>query len=289
MKAPDFAYACPASLDEALDLLAAHGDDAVPLAGGQSLMPTLNMRLSAPALVVDIGRLDALKGIALDGERVRIGALTRHADVLASPVVQRHLPLLAEAVSHVGHVAIRNRGTFGGSIANADPAAETPACAVALGATLVLASRSGRREVAAADFFQGLFQTTRRPDEILVEAHVPVQPAGRVAAFAELARRHGDFAVVGLAATARVEGGTIADPRLVYMGCVDRPRPATRIAAAIAGRALPLGEDDPALADAIAAELDPAPSPGWSAETKRHLAAVLTRRVAATLLARAAG
>ncbi|MGE0748033.1 MAG: xanthine dehydrogenase family protein subunit M [Rhodospirillales bacterium] len=286
MKAPDFAYARPATLDEALRLLAEHGTEAVPLAGGQSLMPTLNMRLSSPALVVDIGGLDELRGIAVDGRHVRIGALTRHVEVLNSPVVRQHLPLVAEAVTHVGHVAIRNRGTFGGSLANGDPAAEMPACAVALGATLVLAGKAGRREVPAAAFYRGLFDTDRRPDELLVEARVPVQPAGAVSGFAELSRRHGDFAVVGLAATGSVANGALAALTLVFMGCVDRPRPAVQVAAALTGRPLPT-IDDPAVAAAVAAELDPAPSPGWSAETKRHLAAVLAHRVARDLIARA--
>ncbi|MGE3936192.1 MAG: xanthine dehydrogenase family protein subunit M, partial [Rhodospirillaceae bacterium] len=252
MKAPDFAYARPATLDEALRLLAEHGTEAVPLAGGQSLMPTLNMRLSSPALVVDIGGLDELRGIAVDGRHVRIGALTRHVEVLNSPVVRQHLPLVAEAVTHVGHVAIRNRGTFGGSLANGDPAAEMPACAVALGATLVLAGKAGRREVPAAAFYRGLFDTDRRPDELLVEARVPVQPAGAVSGFAELSRRHGDFAVVGLAATGSVANGALAALTLVFMGCVDRPRPAVQVAAALTGRPLP-AIDDPAVAAAVAA------------------------------------
>ncbi len=169
MKAPRFSYVRAESLEQVLRLLAEHGDDARILAGGQSLVPVLNMRLSQPKLVIDINRLDALRGISLQGGLVRIGALARHAEVMSSDIVARHLPLIAEAMPHVAHVAVRNRGTFGGSIALADPAAEMPACILALGATLVVESTRGRRTIAADDFFQGLYETAREPDELLVE------------------------------------------------------------------------------------------------------------------------
>ncbi len=276
MKAPDFSYVRPASLDEAIGLLVTHGESAVPLAGGQSLLTTLNMRLSAPELLVDISGLDELRGIDVDGGTVRIGALARHVDVATSPVVAEHLPLISEAMAHVAHVAIRNRGTFGGSLANADPAAELPACAVVLKATLVLAGPDGQREVAAGDFYQGLFETTRQGDELLVEVRVPVQPAGQLFAFEELSRRSGDFGIAGLAATGQLEDGGFADLRLAYLGCDDGPRLAAAVAAAVSGQGGPL--DDRQIAEALRQDYEFSDVPGLSAATKVRLAAVLTRR-----------
>src|SRR5258705_8123558 len=178
VKAPRFSYVRAESVEHALGLLADHGEEARILAGGQSLMPTLNMRLSQPRLLIDINRLGALGGISLQGDRVRIGALARHVEVARSPIVAEHLPLIAEAMPHVAHVAVRNRGTFGGSIALAGPAAELPACALALGATFVVAGAGGRRSITAADYFRGLYETARRPDELFVEALVPVKRPG---------------------------------------------------------------------------------------------------------------
>jgi len=163
VKAPRFSYVRAQSVEHVLELLEAHGEEARILAGGQSLMPTLNMRLSQPKLLIDINRLGALGGISLEGGAVRIGALARHAEVAMSPVVAEHLPLIAEAMPHLAHVAVRNRGTFGGSIALADPAAEMPACALALGATFVLESTKGRREIPSARYFKGLYETSAGP------------------------------------------------------------------------------------------------------------------------------
>ena len=174
MKPPRFSYARAESLDHAVRLLAEHGDEARILAGGQSLMPTLAMRLSQPSVLIDINRLDALKGIHDGDGTVRIGALARHVEVMNSPIVARHLPLIAEAMPHVAHVAVRNRGTFGGSIALADPAAELPACILALGATLVVERRAAADDP-AEEFFHGLYETAREPDEILVEVLIPEQ------------------------------------------------------------------------------------------------------------------
>ena len=165
VKAPKFSYVRAESLDEVLRLLDEHGDEARILAGGQNLMPTLNMRLSQPRLLIDINRLEALKGIAVQGDKVRIGALTRHAEAAGSEIVAKHLPLIAEAMPHVAHVAVRNRGTFGGSIALADPAAEMPACVLALGATLVVQSAGGKREIAADVYFKGLYETARQAND----------------------------------------------------------------------------------------------------------------------------
>lgn len=287
MKAPKFSYVRADSVEQVLELLAEHGEDARILAGGQSLMPTLNMRLSQPRLLIDINRLRELSGIERRGEHVRIGALTRHADVAGSATVARHLPLIAEAMPHVAHVAVRNRGTFGGSIALADPAAEMPACALSLGATLVLRNTAGRREVAATDYFQGLYQTARRPDELLVEALIPVQQPGCVSVFGELAQRHGDFAIAGVAFHLKVDGRAVTDARLVYFGSEDRPTLAQRAGAAIAGCSLDDANAVAAAESALEQDLSPMDSPHASSRMRLHLQRVLTRRALATAAQRA--
>jgi carbon-monoxide dehydrogenase medium subunit len=256
------------------------------LAGGQSLMPTLNMRLSQPEILVDIKGLDALKGISEQNGMVRIGALARHVEVMASPVITRHLPLIAEAIPHVAHVAVRNRGTFGGSISMADPSAEMPACALALGAIFVVESVRGRREIPADDYFIALYETARTPDELLIEARIPVEESGRVSVFMELTRRHGDFAIVGLACHARIERDVVTDARLVYFGSEDRPTVAKGVAAAITGRSW--SEDShQAAAAALADDLDPMTNLHGSAAMKLHLQRVLTKRALDTAIERA--
>jgi carbon-monoxide dehydrogenase medium subunit len=277
VKAPRFSYVRPRSLDEALRLLEQHGDDARVLAGGQSLMPTLNMRLSQPKLLIDINRIAPLHGISVRDGTVRIGALTRHAEVMTAPVIARHLPLIAEAMPHIAHVAVRNRGTFGGSIALADPSAELPACILALGASLVLESTSGRRTIAAEDFFQGLYETARRPDELLLEVMIPEQRRDHVSVFMELSRRHGDFAIAGLACYARFEQRTIRDARLVYFGSEVKPTLATRTMTAIEGRPWSPATGEAARA-ALADDLDPMGNTFGSPATKLHLQRVLTQR-----------
>lgn len=278
VKAPRFSYARPETMAEALGLLAEHGGDAVILAGGQSLMPTLNMRLSAPKLVIDINRLKELKGISVADGEVRIGALSRHAEVLASDEVARHLPLIARALPHVGHVAVRNRGTFGGSVAYADPAAEMPACVLALGATLVLESEAGgRRSVAAADYFEGLYQTARRPDELLVEVRMACARDGDVSAFGELSRRQGDFALAGIACAGRIDGGAFQDIRMVFFATEDRPVLAQTAAKAAEGQALS-DQTIAAVEAALEADLEPMSNLHADAATRMHLARVLTRR-----------
>ena len=197
MKAPSFAYVKPRALVEALELLERPGAKA--LAGGQSLIPALNMRLAAPELLVDLGMLP-LKEITLEQGVLRIGALVTHSQLESSPQIERHAPLLAQAVKHVAHQAIRNRGTVGGSLALADPAAEYPACMVALEATVVVAGRNGERLVKAEAFFRGLFEVDLAPGELIVAVEVPAQLKDQRSAFLELARRHGDYAIIGLAA-----------------------------------------------------------------------------------------
>ena len=282
MKCPDFAYVRPDSLDDAVAILASYGGGALPLAGGQSLLAALNLRLSKPEVLVDIGGLPELRGLSTDGQVVRIGALQRHAEILESALIAAKTPLIAEAVRHVGHVAIRNRGTFGGSLAFADPAAELPACCVALGASITVVGRGGRRTVPAATFFKGLFETDLQPGELIVEVVVPVQPAGRLWGFGELSRRHGDFAMVGVVAIAAVSHDVIDDPRVVYLGCADHAKRAARVEAALSGRRLPL-EDGDWLYRALSTDLAPTDSPGCKGATKLHLAAVLSRRVFSAL------
>jgi carbon-monoxide dehydrogenase medium subunit len=286
VKAPRFRYVRAESVAEVLRLLAEHGDDARILAGGQSLMPTLNMRLSQPKLLIDINRLDALKGISLGGGIVRIGALARHVEVMNSQIVARHLPLIAEAMPHVAHVAVRNRGTFGGSIALADPAAEMPACILALQASLIVESTRGRRTIAADDFFHGLYETARAPDELLVEVLIPEQKRDHVSVFMELARRHGDFAIAGLACYARVERQVVREARLVYFGSEDRPTLAAGAVAAIAGKPWSPASRDAACA-ALADDLDPIDNTFGRPETKLHLQRVLTQRALDKVMQRA--
>src|SRR5262252_1136492 len=218
MKAPRFAYARPASVAEALALLDKHKDDARVLAGGQSLVPMLNFRVAAPKVLVDINRIAGLSGIKVTKTHVRIGALTRHVELERSADVAKHLPLGAAAVPQNAHPAIRNRGTFGGSCALADPAAELPACALALGATFVVAGKKGERRVAAEDFFKGLYATALKPGELLIAAEFPLSKPGDKSAFGELARRHGDYAMVGVAAQ-----GSKKALRVAFFGVGDRP------------------------------------------------------------------
>ena len=284
MKAPRFSYVRAASLGEALDLLAEYGDEASILAGGQSLMPTLNMRLSSPTVLVDINRIDDLKGISLEGGEVRIGALARHVEVMGSPIVIEHLPLIAQAYPFVAHAAVRNRGTFGGSVALADPASEMPACVLALNATLVLESKvGGRRNVAASDYFKGLYETERRDEELLIEARIPVIADGEVSAFGELARRHGDFALAGVAMHGRVADGVISGLRPVYFGSEDRPVLGTATAAAVEGKGAT--EDTfAAVNEALGADLDPMSNFHADAATRLQLARVLTKRALTSMV-----
>jgi aerobic carbon-monoxide dehydrogenase medium subunit len=227
--------------------------------------------------LIDINRVDALKGIHHSDGMVRVGALTRHVEVMNSPVVAQHLPLIAEAMPHVAHVAVRNRGTFGGSIALADPAAELPACLVALDAVVRVLGRNGPREISAASFFLGIYTTDLRSGEIVTAVVVPpIQPGWR-SRFNELARRHGDYALVGLAAHCRVEGSAIAETRLAFCGVGTTPVRASRAEAALAGRR-PGAEVMAEAGRALDADLDPPGDVHASAPLRRHLARVLLAR-----------
>ena len=275
MKPAPFAYAKARSLDHAIALLDG-APEARVLAGGQSLMPALNMRLSAPPLLVDINGVSELARIAQPNGQIELGGLVRQAQAEHSQDVARLAPLLSKAIPHIAHPAIRNRGTIGGSIALADPAAELPACLLALGGEIEIAGRAGRRTVAADTFFKGLFETALAPGEIISAIRIPVaQPRDRFG-FAELARRHGDYALVGLAAAARAEPPAI---RLAYFGVGTTPVRARTAETALAG-----GDLDAAVA-ALASDLEPSGDVHASAAAKRHLAAVLLRRVAAQLSA----
>ena len=284
MKPAPFAYVNADSLDQVCDLLRRHGGNARILAGGQSLIATLNMRLSAPELVIDINRIDGLAGIKVADGLVRIGALTRLAELESSTEIARHLPLITAAMPHIGHPAIRNRGTFGGSIAFADPAAELPACARALGGRFVLHGPDGTRTVDADDFFLGLYETSLAPDEVLVAAEFETPEDGYRSAFAELSRRHGDFAVIGLAAHGKVANGVFSDLRLVFFSAGDRPILARTAAAAIEGQAFS-PQTAKAVQDSLSQDLDPPGDLNGSPATKLHLARVLAGRILAELAA----
>ena len=284
MKAPPFDYVRASSLAQVFELLERHGDDARLLAGGQTLVATLNMRLSEPALLIDITALEPLRGITLAGGLLRIGALVTHAEIEASPLVARHAPLLTQAAPHIAHRAIRNLGTFGGSLAYADPSAEWPTCVRALDATLVLVSARGERRVAAADFFQGLYTTALKPGELLLACEIPLLAADEHQHFDELARRHGDYAITGLAARALRRAGRLHAVRLAFLGLEDRPVRAPRTEALLEGQV----PDEALLAQAcqlLQTELQPMADLTHSAETKRHLAGVLCQRALRRLAA----
>jgi len=284
MKASAFAYARASSVANALDLLAAHGDRAKVLSGGQSLMPAMNLRLISPELIVDIGELADLRGIAVKDGFLTIGSLTRHVELLRSPEIAAHAPLLAEAIAHVAHPAIRNRGTIGGSLAHADPASELPACMLALGATVVVRGSGGERRIAAEEFFTGIYETVLSSQELLVAVELPIAQGDSVHFFHEFARRHGDYAIVGLAAQARVKDGTFSGLRLGFFAVSDRPLLARAAAKLIGCAVTPV-----VLAKAVQAlddELDPQQDQQASPAMRRHLAKVLLARGVAALLGR---
>jgi aerobic carbon-monoxide dehydrogenase medium subunit len=274
VKPAPFAYKRARSLDEAVALLGEK--DARLLAGGQSLIATLNMRLSAPALLIDINGIGGPDKIVLKGGAVEIGALTRHAAAERSELVAKQAPLIALAMPHIGHIAIRNRGTIGGSIAFADPAAELPACLLALDGEVEATGPKGKRSIKAQDFFKGLFETALGPQDVLTAIRVPAAGKNARSGFAELARRHGDYAIVGLAASACADGKGLADVRLAYFGVG-----ATPMRAKEAEKALAAGDIDAAVA---ALDLDPLDDVQASGAVKKHLAGVLLRRVAKQLM-----
>lgn len=295
MKPAPFAYHAPESLEEALALLAEHGFDAKPLAGGQSLVPAMNFRLARPAVLVDLRRVPGLDRIEVaepaEGTAggLRIGAMTRQRAAERSPLVAARAPLMAEALPFVAHPQIRNRGTIGGSLAHADPAAELPAVAVALEARFEAAGPGGgRRTIAAGDFFTGLMATALEPDELLVGVEIPPPLARTGWAFTEMARRHGDYALVGVAAGVTLGGdGRCERARIVLLSAGERPVVAAAAESALAGEA-PSAAAARAAGEAAAAEIDPPGDIHASADYRRRLAAVLVRRAVETAFERAA-
>jgi carbon-monoxide dehydrogenase medium subunit len=276
VKPAPFAYAKARSLDDAIRLLGEHGGEAKLLAGGQSLIATLNMRLSHPSLLVDINGIAGLSGVSVKNGTVEIGALTRHVALERSSDIAKHAPLIAMAMPHIAHPAIRNRGTIGGSLSYADPAAELPACLVALDGEMDIVGAGGKRTVKAGEFFKGLFETALGANDVLSAVRFRAATGETRAGFAELARRHGDYAIVGLAASAKGGGKSLSDVRLVYFGVGEMPMRARK-----AEDALAQGSVDDAV---TALDLEPTSDIQATGDVKKHLAGVLLRRVAAQLM-----
>lgn len=290
MKPAPFEYAAPRELDEALDLLAEHGDDARVLAGGQSLVRMMNARQVSPSVVVDINRLRGLDSLGVTSDNgsstLRLGATVRQRTSELSGEVARHAPLLAEAGAHVAHAPVRARGTVVGSVAFADPSAELPAALLALDGLVKVRSRAAERTVAADDFFTGPFRTSLAPDEMVVGIEVPVTAGRSGSAFVELTRRHGDLPVCGAAAVLGLgDDGRVAQARVALCGADQRPVRVTAVESAV------VGADDPSAFTEAAARaadgLEPIPSCHGSADFRRHLARVLTARALRTAFARA--
>ena len=279
MKPAPFAYHRPGSVDEALALLAQHGGDAKPLAGGQSLIPAMNFRLARPAVLVDLNRLTTLAGIRGGTGGLRIGAMTRQRTVERDTTIAQHVPLLAEALPHIAHPQIRTRGTVGGSLAHADPAAELPAVMVALGATFELHSPRGKRSVPAEEFYTGLFTTALAADELLVEIAIPPRTPRSGSAFMEVARRHGDYALAGVAAVLTLDdAGRCREARIALLSVGDGPVLAIKAAKAITGEK-PTADAIQEAADAAASkDVDPPGDIHASAAYRRQLVGVLVRR-----------
>lgn len=284
MKPAEFEYVAPTNLQEALGYLSTHGGDAKILAGGQSLVPLLNMRLSRPTLVIDINRVQELDFIEERGGGIAIGATVRQADAEASPLLAQHCPLVVEAIKHIGHPQIRNQGTVVGCLAHHDPAAELPAVAVTLGARLIIAGPNRQeRQVDAEGFFVTNFTTVLRPDEILTAIWFPKQEPGEGSAFVEVARRHGDFALAGAATTLKLNpDGTVAQTRIGLAGVSDHPVRCHAAEAGLQGQPA-TGESFAAAGQAAAAdgELDPVDEVHATAEYRRQVTAVLVERALA--------
>jgi carbon-monoxide dehydrogenase medium subunit len=277
MKLPYVDYEAPATVAEAVDLLGEHQDEASVLAGGQSLIPLMALRLARPAVLIDINGLGELSGVSVTDGWVAIGAMTREYVAEESAAVADTVPLLAAALPLIGHEAIRSRGTVGGSLAHADPAAELPAVARALDAEFVVRSRSGDRVVPAAEWFEGYLATSRRPEEILVEVRFPTAGPGTGVAFQEVTRRHGDFAIVGLAASLTLADGVISHARLAFSGVADVPVRAADAEDLLIGERPSAGLFEEAARRAVA-DIDPPADLHGSSEYRKKIAATLVRR-----------
>jgi len=277
VKPAQFDYLCPRTVDEAVDLLARHGDDAKVLAGGQSLVPLMNMRLARPAVIIDINRIAALEYLREERGMLRLGALTRQRAAERSPLVADRCPLLRDALRLVGHVQIRNRGTIGGSIAHADPAAELTAILVALDGETTVRSARGTRVIPAADLFVTYLTTSLDPRELLVEVRIPALPPGAGWSWMEIARRHGDFALAGVGVVLTVRRGTIAEARIALTGVGPTPVRAARAERLLVGRA-PSEALWGEAAEAVRAAVTPEEDIHASAEYRRHVSGVLAQR-----------
>jgi aerobic carbon-monoxide dehydrogenase medium subunit len=280
LKAPDFNYIKASSLEQVFTLLEQLRDEAQILAGGQSLIPMLNLRMANPKTLIDITGLHDLRDIRQSADRIIIGALTTHSEILSSRVIKQFVPLLAQAAPHVAHMAIRNSGTIGGSMALADPAAEYPAVAMALNAQIVLRGREGERRVSAEDFFQGLYKTAINPDEVLIAVEFPCYTTNQRTNFTELARRKGDYAMVGVAVNLSLQGSTVSSARVVFMAIEDKPVIAQNTMRALINQ--PLSTFKPQLSHEILQSLEKDISP-WddlqvTGSTKTHLAGVILGR-----------
>ena len=277
MKAAAFEYVKPKALQEALSLLAEAGDGAQLIAGGQTLLATLNLRLSEPSVLIDITDLTELKGITLVGDQLRIGALVTHTEIEDSELIAKHAPLLKAAAPHIAHRAIRNLGTWGGSLAYGDPAAEWPACSLALRATMIIQGPSGERRISANDFFIDLYTTSLEPDEILVATEIPIATSQEIFYFHELARRHGDYAVAGLAAVAQKQGDVLTKCAFTFFSVSSKPVMATKAQDLVNGKKL----NEELIGKAVAAtreEIETIADITNSAEAKEHLIGVLLER-----------
>lgn len=289
MKPPAFEYIAPHSLEAALAALSQHAGEAKPLAGGQSLVPAMNFRVAQPSMLVDLNALTELDFIRRGNGELRIGAMTRQRRLERDPLVAEAVPLLRETMPYIAHPQIRNRGTLGGSLAHADPAAELPVIAVALNARVRVLSANGERWIPAGEFFQGLFTTALNPDELLVEVAFPAMPARTGWSFMEFARRHGDYALMGVAALVTLDGGgKCSQARLVYLNAGDGPVSALRAVEALQGQAVS-AELFEAAADIAGEEINPIGNVHATSEYQRHLARVLTRRALRQAFERARG
>ena len=271
-----FEYVAPATVEEALQALAQHGDDAKIIAGGQSLLPVLRMRLNAPEWVIDLGRIPALRGIRDAGDHLVVGAMTTHHDVGQDPLVHEHATVVSKAVTHLADAQVRHRGTFGGALAHADPAGDLGAPALSLGATFVVQGPGGTRSVPGSEFFVDLFETAISEDEILTEVHLP-KHTGWGAAYEKFVRIAHQWPIVAVAASVRMEGDTIAEARIGLTNMGSTPLRAAAVEEALAGQ--PATEEAIRSAAAHAAEgADPPSDLNGDADYRRHLATVLTRR-----------
>lgn len=280
MKPAPFEYFRARSVEEAIDLLSEHGPDAKPLAGGQSLIPAMNFRLATPAVLVDLNEAVGLSDVTAQDDGLHIGGMTRHRTLEQSETVARNAPLVTAAMPFVAHAAIRTRGTLGGSLAHADPAAELPAVMLALDAVFTVRSRQGARHVRAADFFTGLFTTALEAGELLTEVTIPPRPVRSTYAFQEIARRHGDYALAGAAAAVAVdEHGRCTSARVALLSVADRPVLAEHARRALEGERPTAEAIGAAAAAAAAHDIDPPGDIHASSQYRRHLAAVLMRRV----------